>query len=132
MRRRFDGLWRHTDFLKLWAGQTVSLFGSQVTLLALPLTAVLVLQATPEQMGFLGAAEFLPFLLLTLFAGVWVDRRRRRTLLIAADLGRAALLAALGMACAPLWVIFSPVPRLRQLPAAESAPVPPVTESVSV
>src|SRR5689334_11089345 len=91
MRWRLAGLWRQPDFLKLWAGQTVSLFGSQVTTLALPLTAVLVLRATPVQMGILGAAQFLPYLFLTLFAGVWVDRRRRRPMLITADVGRAGL-----------------------------------------
>ena len=92
MRFRLTGLWRHPDFVILWTGQTISLVGSQVTFLALPLTAVLVLNATPAQMGFLTAAGALPSLLVGLFAGVWVDRRRRRPILIATDLGRAALL----------------------------------------
>jgi MFS family permease len=105
MRIQFTGLWRHPDFLKLWTGQTISLIGSQVTFLALPLTAVLVLNATAAQMGFLTAAGAIPSLLVGLFAGVWVDRRRRRPILIAADLGRAALLllipvaALLGVLC---------------------------------
>jgi len=86
-------LWRHRDFMRLWGAQTVSLFGSQVTTLALPLTAALTLKATPAQMGILGAAQFAPFLLLGLFAGVWVDRGRRRPIMIAADVGRAVLLA---------------------------------------
>ena len=86
-------LWRHRDFVRLWAAQTVSLFGSQVTTLALPLTAALTLKATPAQMGVLGAAQFAPFLLIGLVAGVWVDRRRRRPVMIAADVGRAVLLA---------------------------------------
>ena len=60
MHFRLTGLWRHADFVKLWAGQTISLIGSQVTFLALPLTAVLVLNATPAQMGFLTAAGALP------------------------------------------------------------------------
>jgi MFS family permease len=86
-------LWRNGDFLKLWAGQTVSLFGSGITMLALPLTAVGVLEATPAQMGLLTALGALPALALGLVAGAWVDRRPRRPVLIAADLGRAALLA---------------------------------------
>jgi MFS family permease len=84
-------LWRHTDFLKLWAGQTMALFGSQIKFLALPLTAILLLDASPAQMGILSAVGSLPALVIGLFIGVWVDRRRRRPLLIAADVGRAAL-----------------------------------------
>ena len=98
MRLRFAGLWRHADFVKLWAGQTISVFGSQITFLALPLTAVLVLDATPAQMGFLTAAEAIPSLLVGLFVGVWVDRYHRRPILIAADLGRAALLLVIPVA----------------------------------
>jgi MFS family permease len=90
---------RHNrDFLKLWAGETVSLFGSQVTVLALPLTAVLLLGAGPFEMGLLTAAGYAPFLLIGLFAGVWVDRRRRRPILIAANVGRALLLATIPLA----------------------------------
>src|SRR5438094_9823943 len=86
------GLGRNRDFLKLWAGQSVSLFGSQVTRLALPLSAVLTLHACAAQMGLLGAALLTPYLVFGLFAGVVVDRLRRRSILIAADVGRAALL----------------------------------------
>ena len=68
MHAKFTGLWRHPDFLKLWSGETISLFGSQVTALALPLTAALVLKASPAEMGFLATVEFLPFLLLSLFS----------------------------------------------------------------
>lgn len=89
---RFTGLWRHPDFLKLWAGETISLLGSQITLLALPLTAVLALHANAVQMGLLSAVQMSPFLLVGLFAGVWVDRLRRRPVLIAADIGRFVLL----------------------------------------
>jgi predicted MFS family arabinose efflux permease len=95
MPSRFNGLWRHPDFLKLWAGQSVSVLGDQVGFLALPLTAVLVLGATPAEMGFLGAAERAPFLLIGLFAGVWIDRRRRRPVLIGADVGRALLVGSI-------------------------------------
>ena len=92
------GLWHHHAFRLLWTGQTVSQFGSQISLVALPLTAALVLQATPLQMGVLTMAETLPFLLLSLVAGVWVDRVRRRPLLIGADLGRCALLGVIPLA----------------------------------
>jgi MFS family permease len=98
MRLRLAGLWRHADFVKLWTGQTISLFGSQIEFLALPLTAVLFLKATPAQMDFLTTAGAIPSLLVGLFAGVWVDRHRRRPVLIAADLGRAALLIAIPIA----------------------------------
>jgi MFS family permease len=98
MRLQFAGLWRHADFVKLWASQTISLFGSQITFLALPLTAVLVLDATPAQMGLLTAVGAIPSLLVGLFVGVWVDRYRRRPILIAADLGRAALLMVIPVA----------------------------------
>ena len=83
------GLWRNRDFLQLWAGETISLFGSEITELALPLTAILVLGADASELGLLGAARFAPFLLFTLPVGVLADRRRRRPMLVAANLGRA-------------------------------------------
>jgi len=86
------------DFGKLWAAQSVSAFGSQITLLALPLTAIYTLHAEAWQVGLLGTAEWLPFLLLALPAGVWGDRRVRRPVLVAADLGRALVLAAVVVA----------------------------------
>ena len=91
-------LWRHRDFMKLWIGETISLFGSQFTFLALPLIAAITLRASPAEMGILSAVETAPFLLIGLFAGVWVDRRRKRPLLIAGDLGRAILLATIPLA----------------------------------
>jgi hypothetical protein len=87
-------LWRHRDFRTLWIGATISNFGSAITRLALPMTAVVTLQASAAQMGMLGAASTLPALLLSLLVGVWVDRVRRRPLLIGADLGRAVLIGA--------------------------------------
>jgi MFS family permease len=82
------------DFRGFWTGQTVSLFGDQITELALPLVGVLVLDAGPAQMGYLIAANLAPYLLFSLHAGAWVDRRgRRRQVMIAADLGRAVLIA---------------------------------------
>ncbi|HUX86637.1 MAG TPA: MFS transporter, partial [Chloroflexota bacterium] len=95
---RFTGLWRNSDFLKLWTGQAVSRFGSTITREALPLTALLVLGATPFQMGLLAAVAAAPVLLMGLVAGVWIDRRRRRPLMIAADLTRALLLVSIPVA----------------------------------
>jgi predicted MFS family arabinose efflux permease len=89
------GLWRHGEFVRLWVGTFVSLFGSQVSLLALPLTAVLTLGAGPREMGFLSATRWLPYLLFGLVAGVWVDRVRRRPLMIWMDLARAILVASI-------------------------------------
>jgi len=103
-RSRFGGLWRHHDFMRLWAGQTISQFGSTVTREALPYTAILVLGASPLQMGLLGAAGAAPLLLLGLFAGVWVDRMRRRPLMIAADMGRALLLLSVPIAYLLGWM----------------------------
>src|SRR5258706_11594148 len=95
LKERQASLWRHPDFLKLWAGQTISLAGSQVTGLALPLTAILMLKASALEMGVLRAVQYAPFVLLGLVAGVWIDRVRRRMLLIGADLGRTVLLASI-------------------------------------
>jgi len=89
------GLWRHPDFLKLWSAETVSQLGTQVSQLALPLAAILVLDASAFQVAFLTTVEFLPFVLLTLPAGVWVDRLRRKPILVVADVSRAALLATI-------------------------------------
>jgi MFS family permease len=93
-------LWRDRDFLRFWSAQTISQFGSQVSALALPFVAILVLKATAFQIAALSAVEFMPFVLLTLPAGVWVDRLQRRPLMIAADLGRACALASVPVAYA--------------------------------
>ncbi|WP_058043061.1 MFS transporter [Streptomyces roseifaciens] len=87
------GLWRDADFLKFWGAESLSMFGTQISMLAIPLLAVTVLDAGPFQMGLINAAQFLPYLLFTLLAGVWVDQRRRRPIMIGANLGRAAVLA---------------------------------------
>jgi MFS family permease len=86
------------EFAKLWLAESVSALGSQVTRLALPLVAALVLGASPGQMGLLVAAEFAPSAALGLFAGVWIDRLRRRPIMIAADLASALLLATIPLA----------------------------------
>jgi MFS family permease len=91
-------LWRHADFMKLWTAETISQLGTQVTLLALPLTAILILKATPFQVGLLSTIEFLPFILVGLPAGVWVDRLRRRPILIVGDLGRVFSLGSVPIA----------------------------------
>ena len=94
-------LLRQPEFLKLWAAQSISQIGDQITYLALPLVAVLTLDASAAQMGFIVAAELMPHLLFSLFAGVWIERsRRRRRLMIVADLGRALLLASVPLAAA--------------------------------
>jgi MFS family permease len=94
------GLWRDHEFLKLWAAQGISQLGTQVTLLALPLAAILVLDASATEVALLAAVEVLPFLLFTLPAGVWVDRLPRRPILVVADLARAAALASIPLAYA--------------------------------
>ena len=97
-KERSPTLWRHGDFLKLWSGQTISEVGSRVTRTALPLAAVMVLGATPAQMGFMSALGAASTLLFGLLAGVCVDRMRRRPIMIAADLLRAATLATIPLA----------------------------------
>jgi MFS family permease len=92
-------LLRERDFRNFWLGQSISLFGDQVTVIALPLAAVLVLQASAAEMGYLGAAALMPHLILSLPVGVWLERvARRRRLMIAADIARAALLASIPIA----------------------------------
>lgn len=111
--RLVPGLLRdNAAFRNLWSGQTISLFGDQLTVLALPLAAVLVLDAGAAQMGYLAAAGLAPNLLFALHAGAWVDRHgRRRVVMIAADLGRAGLLATIPAAYAlhalTLWHLYA-------------------------
>jgi MFS family permease len=96
--RAFQGLWRSPDFRRLWTSLTITAFGAQITNLALPLTAALLLQATPFQMGVLVALETLPFALVSLHAGVLLDRVRKLPIVIAADLGRGIALLAIPLA----------------------------------
>jgi len=88
----------HTDFRKLWWGWSISAFGSLVTRTALPWAAILTLGARPLQLGLFAALEAAPALAVGALAGVWVDRLRRRPLMIAADLARAALLGSIPLA----------------------------------
>lgn len=116
IRTRADGappsLWRNRAFLRLWFAEVVSGAGSLITGLALPLAAVVALQATPAQMGLLRGASIVPELLFALLAGVWVDRARRQPILVGADLGRAVLLGSIPLAAlaggptfAHLWLV---------------------------
>ena len=93
MRRPQGALWSHGDFMKMWSGQTISELGSQISALAVPILAARALHATPFEFAALGVLNFLPFILFALPAGVWVDRLRRRYILIWGDAARAVLLA---------------------------------------
>ena len=112
MRRPRGPLWQNRDFLLLWGAQSVSQVGSQVTGLALPLAAIFVVHATTFEVAALNVVDLLPFVLFSLPAGVWVDRLRRRPILIAADWGRAAALASIpvvyafrGLTLAQLFIV---------------------------
>jgi MFS family permease len=102
VRRLVPGILRENRvFRRFWTGETISLFGDQISLIAIPLTAVLVLDANAKQMGYLVAAELAPNLFFALHAGAWVDRRgRRRQTMIATDLVRAAALVTIPFAYA--------------------------------
>ena len=103
-------LWRERDFVLLWGAQSISQFGSQISLVALPLVAIVSLEATPFQVAALGAVEMLPFLLIALPAGVWVDRLPRKPILVLADLGRGSALATIPLAYAidalAIWQLY--------------------------
>lgn len=99
-RRAGGALWANRPFRRLWAGQTVSLLGSQVTTIALPLTAAVTLHASPVQMGVLAGCARLPYLLLGLVAGVWVDRGSRRSIMLVCNVGQAVTLVLVPLAAA--------------------------------
>jgi len=105
------GLWRHPDFLKLWSAETISQFGSTIDDIAFALVAILVLDASAFEVAALGTVLFLPFILFTLPAGVWVDRLPRRPILIVGDFGRAALYATVPIAYVAdvltLWQLYA-------------------------
>ncbi|RKE22811.1 MFS transporter [Streptomyces sp. TLI_171] len=101
LRRRIPELLHEPAFRRYWTGQTVSSLGDQITLLVIPLIAVSALHADAAQMGYLAAAGWLPYLLLSLHAGGWADRYgHRRRVMIATDLGRAAVLLTVPIAFA--------------------------------
>ena len=87
-----NGLWRNADFVRLWTSLTITHFGGQITFLALPLTAALLLDASPIEMGVLTALESVPFALFGLFAGVLVDRAPKLPIIVWSDIGRALAL----------------------------------------
>lgn len=103
-----SGIWRQPDFVRLWAATTASIFGTLVTRTALPFTAILVLGAGPLEIALLRAVEFVAGLTVGLAAGAWVDRLRRRPILVATDLGRAVLLGSIP-AAALLGVLGMPL-----------------------
>jgi MFS family permease len=104
------GLLRQVDFRRLWVGETISQFGSQVSMLAIPYIATVLLKATAFEVALLGAIEFLPFLLFTLPAGAWVDRMRRRPILISGDLARLVALGTIpfawGLGELTIWQLY--------------------------
>ena len=95
---RNDTLWSHQDFVRLWSGRAVSQFGTQLSLVAIPLYAVLALDASPLQMGILAAAAGIPRLLIGFVAGAWVDRLRRKPIMLVTDFGRALTMATIPLA----------------------------------
>ncbi|HSR99123.1 MAG TPA: MFS transporter [Kofleriaceae bacterium] len=94
------GLWRHADFLRLWAAQAISAFGSRITRTALPIIAVATLDQPDAVIGLLAAMQLAPGVVLAMLAGGFVDRSRKRRILIAADLIRGALVVSLTLAWA--------------------------------
>ncbi|MHB1875668.1 MAG: MFS transporter [Streptosporangiaceae bacterium] len=98
--RQPASLWRHRDFMLLWGGQSVSEIGSAVTVIALPLTAVVALHATTFEVGALTAAGTVSFLLVALPAGMLVDRVRKRRLMLGCDLARTAIIGSVPVAAA--------------------------------
>jgi MFS family permease len=93
--RRGGSLWRDGNFLTIWTGQALSRFGEQISMLAIPVVAVLLLDANEFQVGVLNAAEVAAFLIVGLPAGAWIDRMRKRRVMIWADVVRAAAVLAI-------------------------------------
>lgn len=105
-------LWQRRDYVHLWSAATVSSLGSQISLLALPFVAIATLHATTFEVAALGVADSVPLLLIALPAGVWIDRvPQRRPIMIAGDVGRAAVLASIPAAYASgaltIWQLFA-------------------------
>ncbi|HYE46778.1 MAG TPA: MFS transporter [Caulobacter sp.] len=111
-------LWRHADFLKLWAAQAVSAFGSRITREGLPMAAILTLDARPGQLGLLAALSLGPGVILGLFAGGWADRNYRRPILIGSDLIRVLMLLSVPVAA---WMHWLTMPQLYVVAAVVGA-----------
>lgn len=111
-------LWRHADFLKLWAAQAVSAFGARITREGLPLAAILTLDAKPAQLGLLAALSMGPGVILGLFAGGWADRSYRRPILIGSDLIRVLMLLSVPIAA---WMHWLTMPQLYVVAAVVGA-----------
>jgi MFS family permease len=103
------GLWRNSAFLRVWGAATISVFGSLVTRIALPFVAILTLSAGPIEVALLRSLELVAMLLVGFVAGAWVDRLRRRPVMIWADLGRAAILGTIPLAAAGGWLTLPQV-----------------------
>ena len=105
-----SNLFRHPNYRKLWTAATVSLFGTQVSQVAIPFIAAVLLKSSAGEVGLLTTIEFLPFILFTLPAGVWVDRFPKRRILVIGDLGRAAMLVSIPVAAAlgalTIWQLY--------------------------
>lgn len=100
-------LWRHRDFLLLWSGRTFSEVGDAVSMLAIPLLAVTVLDASAVEVGILNATRMVAYLFLSLPAGVWVDRMRKRPLMVACHLVRAGLVATVAVGAWGGWITMA-------------------------
>ena len=104
-----SGLWRQETFLKLWASQTFTYAGFQIQLLGVPLVAALLLDATPLQMGILASFGGAPAIVVGVFAGIWIDRRSKRAVLIGAAWGHVLALLVIAIAA---WLGFLSIPLL--------------------
>ncbi|MGH3234541.1 MAG: MFS transporter, partial [Streptosporangiaceae bacterium] len=98
--RRRGGLWHHAGFRRLWIGETVSQFGTEISQLALPLVAILVVHASTFQVGLLTALQTVAFAVISLPVGAWVERMRFRSVLVVNDLIRALALGSIPLAAA--------------------------------
>lgn len=98
------GLWRHPDFLKLWAAQSLSAMGSRITRTALPMIAILTIGATPTEIAILSALGVFPGVVVGLVAGGPIDRNAKRPLLVATDLVRAGLILTIPLAASTGWL----------------------------